>query len=159
MHSTETALLKVTNDIMMPADSGEYTVLVLLDLSASFDTVDHKIKIKRLQELVEMTGSVLEWFSSYLAGRSFSVLANHIMSETKDLSCGVPQGSVLGPILFLLYALPLGQLITQYNHISYHLYADDIQLYCTFKPTEFHKLSSLTNCLSNIKQWLTDSYL
>lgn len=119
-------------------------MLVLLDLSSAFDTIDHNIMINRLCDLAGMSGSVLKWFSSYLSGRSFSVYVNQIMSETAELSCGVPQGSVLGPILFLLYIFPLGQIISQFSDISYHLYADDIQLYCSFKETEFSKLSSLT---------------
>lgn len=152
MHSTETALLKVSNDIMMSADSGEYTVLVLLDLSSAFDTVNHQIMLNRLKDVVGMSGTVVKWFASYLSGRTFGVFINQIASESKDLLCGVPQGSVLGHILFLLYVLPLGQIIRQYSNISYHLYADDIQLYCFFKATELHKLASLTNCLASIKQ-------
>lgn len=120
-HSTETALLKIQSDIMMSADSKEYTVMVLLDLSSAFDNIDHNIMINRLRDLVGMSGSVLKWFSSYLSSRSFSVYVNQIMSETAELSCGVPQGSVLGPILFLLYIFPLGQIISQFSDISYHL--------------------------------------
>ncbi len=129
-----------------------YSALVNID-------VDHKIMINRLKDLVGMSGLVLEWFSSYLFGRGLSVFASQIMSETTRLSCGVPQGSVLGPILFLLYVLLLGQIIGQFNSISYHLYVDDIQLYCSFQSTEFDKLSSLFNCLTNVKRWLSDNYL
>uniref|UniRef100_A0A669E0K7 Reverse transcriptase domain-containing protein n=1 Tax=Oreochromis niloticus TaxID=8128 RepID=A0A669E0K7_ORENI len=159
LHSTETALLKVSSDILMAADSGEYTVLVLWDLSSAFDTVDHSIMINRLKDLFGITGVVLKWFQSYLSERSFTVCMNHVLSETSVLPSGVPQGSVLGPILFLLYILPLGQIIRRYNNISYHLYADDIQLYCSFKASEFYKLSCLNNCLSEIKQWLNDNFL
>ncbi|XP_039901842.1 uncharacterized protein LOC120742540 [Simochromis diagramma] len=159
LHSTETALLKVTNDIMMSANSGEYTVLVLLDLTSAFDTVNHTILINRLRDLVGMSGSVLDWFSSYISERSFSVSANQIMSESTELLCGVPQGSVLGPILFLIYILPLSQIIQQFPEVSYHLFADDIQLYYLFKPTEAHKLSNLIDCLTNIKQWLNNNCL
>jgi len=126
-HSTETALLKVSNDVLMAADSGQYTVLVLLDLTAAFDTVDHVIMIQHLQNDFGISGTVLEWFSSYFNGRTFSVLANGYQSESKTLSCGVPQGSVLGPILFLLL-FPLGRLISLFGNVSYHFYADDIQL-------------------------------
>uniref|UniRef100_A0A669E4F5 Reverse transcriptase domain-containing protein n=1 Tax=Oreochromis niloticus TaxID=8128 RepID=A0A669E4F5_ORENI len=158
-HSTETALLRVSSDILMAADSGEYTVLVLLDLSSAFDTVDHSIMINRLKNLFGITGVVLKWFISYLSERSFTVCMNHVTSESTVLPCGVPQGSVLGPILFLLYVFPLGQIIKRYKYISYHLYADDIQLYCSFKMSEFYKLSNLSNCLTEINKWLYDNFL
>lgn len=102
-HSTETALLRVSNDIMMSSDVGECSVLVLLDLSAAFDTVDHSILLERLRQWVGVPGSALDWFSSYLSDRSFSVSLGPYMSETAALSCGVPQGFVLGPILFAIY--------------------------------------------------------
>lgn len=133
--------------------------MVLLDLSSAFDTIDHQIMVNRLRDHVGMTGPVLDWFSSYLTGRTFSVSANHIMSESADLTCGVPQGSVLGPLLVLLYVLPLGKIIRQHRDVFYHLFADDNQLYCSFKPSETHKLSSLMNCFSQIKLWLNDNYL
>lgn len=129
-HSAETALVKVSSDILMSADSGKHTVLVLLDLTSAFDTIDHNIMLNKLQDLLGISRSVLKWFSSYLTGRSFRVFINQIMSDTVGLWSGVPQGSVLGPILFLLYILSLGQIISQFQDVSYHLYADDIQLYC-----------------------------
>jgi len=132
-HSTETALLKVSNDIMMAADSGQYSVLILLDLSSAFDTLDHNVLINRLRNETGFSGSVLNWFSSYLSDRSFCVSINNILSEMTPLSYGVPQGSVLGPILFLLYIRPLGEIIHGFKNVSYHFYADDIQLYCSFK--------------------------
>ena len=158
-HSTETALLKVSSDIMMSADSGKCTVLVLLDLSSAFDTIDHQILLRRLRDEVGLSGSVLRWFSSYLSGRSFSVAANQIRSESADLLCGVPQGSVLGPVLFLLYLIPLGKIIQRFTDVSYHIFADDIQLYCSFKPNELHKLDSLVHCLVEVKEWLSDNTL
>uniref|UniRef100_A0A8C8DX31 Reverse transcriptase domain-containing protein n=1 Tax=Oryzias sinensis TaxID=183150 RepID=A0A8C8DX31_9TELE len=158
-HSTETALLKVSSDILMSADSGKHTVLVLLDLASAFDTVDHQILLDRLRDLIGLSGSVLHWFSSYLSGRNFSVMANHQMSQSADLLYGVPQGSVLGPVLFLLYMIPLGRIIQDFSDVSYHLFADDIQLYCSFKPSETHKLDSLMNCLMQIKQWLCKNSL
>ncbi len=105
-HSTETALLKLSNDILMAADSGECTVLVLLDLSAAFDSVDHDIWINRLHNLAGLSGAVLKWFTSYLSGRSFNVYANQVVSDITEMSCGVPQGSVLGPILFFTVHVP-----------------------------------------------------
>uniref|UniRef100_A0A672F6E3 Reverse transcriptase domain-containing protein n=1 Tax=Salarias fasciatus TaxID=181472 RepID=A0A672F6E3_SALFA len=113
------------------ADSGRYTVMVIEDLSSAFDTVDHQILINRLQDLIGQSGPVLQWFSSYLAGRNFSVSVN-LRSEPANLQCGVPQGLVL--VLF--------------RDVSFHLFVDNLQLYCSFKPSESQKLSSLINCLS-----------
>lgn len=91
-------------------------VLVLLDLSAAFDTVDHSILAERLRQWVGVSGSAhpLTLLSSYLSDRSFSVCLGPYMSETVALSCGVPQGSVLGPLLFALYMLPLGHIISKF---------------------------------------------
>lgn len=142
-HSTETALLRVSNDILMAADGGKCSVLVLLDLSAAFDTGDHCTMIDRLKTTVGITGSALDWFSSYLSDRSFSVSVGTYMSDSAPLSCGVPQGSVLGPLLFSLYMLPLGKIIGSFGEISYHCYADDIQLYLSFSPDRLDKLAQL----------------
>uniref|UniRef100_A0A3Q3FJ67 Reverse transcriptase domain-containing protein n=1 Tax=Kryptolebias marmoratus TaxID=37003 RepID=A0A3Q3FJ67_KRYMA len=158
-HSTETALLKVFSDIMIAADTGKCSVLVLLDLSSAFDTVDHGILINRLQHLVGMSGCVLKWFTSYLVGRTFSVSVGNAVSDSAELLWGVPQGSVLGPVLFLLYLLPLSRVIQKFSEVSYHLYADDLQLYCSFKPSEPHKLRTLTSCLAEVTKWLTGNSL
>ena len=123
-HSTETALLKVKNDILMNMDMGHVTLLVLLDLSTAFDTVDHDILIHRLQSLLGLRGSVLQWFRSYLSGRSQQVTINGSLSKKFGLECGVPQGSYLGPLLFTIYASKLFSIIK--SHLpSAHSYADD----------------------------------
>ena len=106
-HSTETALVKVKNHILMNMDMGHLTLLVLLDLSAAFDTVDHDILIHTLQSLLGVRGSALQWLRSYLRGRSQQVTINGAQSKTFGLECGVPQGSCLGPLLFTFYASKL----------------------------------------------------
>ena len=109
-HSTETALIKVLNDIRINNDSGKISILVLLDLSAAFDTIDHQILIGRLSSWIGLSGSALDWFRSYLKNRDYFVNINNFQSERITLSSGVPQGSILGPLLFNLHMLPLCQI-------------------------------------------------
>ena len=157
-HSTETALVKVTNDLLIASDNGLLSVLVLLDLSAAFDTVDHQILLQRLEHLVGIKGAALKWFESYLSDRSQFVNANCTSSSHEKVKYGVPQGSVLGPILFTLYMLPLGKIIRKHN-IDFHCYADDTQLYLSMKPDGTDQLIKLQACLKDIKSWMTRNYL
>ena len=145
-HSTETALVKVTNDILMASDNGLVSVLVLLDLSAAFDTVDHNILLERLEYFVGIKGTALDWFKSYLSDRIQFVYVNDRSSTRSKVTCGVPQGSVLGPILFTLYMLPIGRVIRQHG-INFHCYADDTQLYLSINPDEANPLHRLQACL------------
>ncbi len=108
LHSMETALLKVSYDLLQVLDTGSYAVLVLLDLSVAFDTTDHSILLHRLEKLVGIQGVALQWLASYLKDRTFSVSIGKFSSSSAPLSCGVPQGSILGPLPFSLYMLPLG---------------------------------------------------
>ena len=101
-HSTETAVLKVLADILRALDTGDLAVLTLLDLSTAFDTVDHATLLRRLEVSYGLRGHVLGWFHSYLNGRIQYVRCGTASTVTV-LLCGVPQGSVLGPILFVLY--------------------------------------------------------
>ena len=157
-HSTETALVKVTNDILIASDKGLLSVLVLLDLSAAFDTIDHRILLQRLEHMVGIRGVALKWFESYLSDRSQFVNANNLSSMPGKVRYGVPQGSVLGPILFTLYMLPLGQIIRKHC-IHFHCYADDTQLYLSMKPDDANQLVRLQACLKDIKCWMTHNYL
>ena len=102
-HSTETALLRVVNDLLQASDDGYVSILSLLDLSAAFDTIDHVILSQRLSSTFGCTGTALGWFQSYLSNRTQSVFVNDIQSAPSNLKYGVPQGSVLGPILFTMY--------------------------------------------------------
>ena len=88
--------------------SGKCAILILLDLSSAFDLVDHTILLHRIEHQVGIQGSTLQWFASYLADRSFSVKTGNLSSSSAPITCGVPQGSILGPILITLYMLPLG---------------------------------------------------
>ena len=112
-HSTETALLRVVNDLLQASDDGYVSILSLLDLSAAFDTIDHVILSQRLSSTFGCTGIILSWFESYLSNRTQSVFVNDVQPAPSTLKHGVPQGSVLGPILFTMYTQPLGSVIQQ----------------------------------------------
>uniref|UniRef100_A0A3Q3R4Q7 Reverse transcriptase domain-containing protein n=1 Tax=Monopterus albus TaxID=43700 RepID=A0A3Q3R4Q7_MONAL len=157
-HSTETALVKVTNDLLLASDKGLVSILVLLDLSAAFDTTDHSILLQRLEHVIGIKGTALSWFKSYLSERFQFVHVNDECSTQTEVSHGVPQGSVLGPILFTLYMLPLGNIIRKHN-INFHCYADDTQLYLSMKPNESGQLVKLQACLKDIKAWMTCNFL
>ena len=130
-HSTETALLKIHSDILAPMDAGKVTALTLLDLSAAFDTIDHIILLKKLDDWFGVTGKALNWFKSYLTGRCQRIKIGDCLSSKADLKFGVPHGSVLGPLLFTLYTTPLSNMIFEHA-IPHHLYANDSQLYVSF---------------------------
>ena len=114
-HSTETALVKIHNNILSSMDDGRVTALTLLDLSAAFDTIDHAILLGRLGDWFGMGGKALDWFKSYLIGRSQRIKLGNCLSSKSDLCFGVPQGSVLGHLLFKLYTTPLGSLILEHG--------------------------------------------
>ena len=157
-HSTETALVKVTNDLLIASDEGLISVLVLLDLSAAFDTIDHHVLLQRLEHLIGIKGTVLNWFKSYLLDRSQFVHINGESSTCTIVSHGVPQGSVLGPILFTLYIIPIGDIIRKHS-INFHCYSDDTQLYLSLKPGETSGLTKLQACLKDIKNWMACNFL
>ena len=156
VHSTETALVRVSNDILMALDQRKAATLVLLDLSAAFDTFDHGLMRKRLSD-IGIKGRAHEWFSSYLQGRVQSVSIQGITSQSVPLKCGVPQGSVLGPFLFTQYTVPIGAICRRHG-VSYQLYADDTQLYVTFKVNDPEDLQSallrIEACISEIRAWM-----
>jgi len=133
-HLTETAVLKVLSDVLLAIDAGDLSALVLLDLSAAFDTVDHDILFRRLQTLYGLSGSVLLWVRSYLVPRYQSVRTGSTSSFPTLIMCGVPQRSVLGPILFLLFTADLIQLIQDHG-LRRHLFADDTQIYGFCRPS------------------------
>ncbi len=114
---------------------------------------DHNILISRMEQCVGIKGTVLEWFRSYLSGRGFSVGLGDFMSSSACFSCGVPQGSILGPILFSLYILPLGTILRKYN-VSFHCYADDTQLYLPLKQNHSDSIAPLLCFIEEIKAWM-----
>uniref|UniRef100_A0A3Q4I1K7 Reverse transcriptase domain-containing protein n=1 Tax=Neolamprologus brichardi TaxID=32507 RepID=A0A3Q4I1K7_NEOBR len=151
-HSTETALVKVVNDLLVNADNDRTLVLLLLDLSAAFDTVHPCMLLDRLEHFIGVTGNVLSWLSFYLSGRSPTVSFKNDLFEICAVEHGVPQGSVLGPLLFSLYLLPLGVLLRSFN-VTFPCYADDLQLYVPLTIGNCAEVSKLELCLSAIRGW------
>lgn len=156
-HSTETALLSVTEALKEARAAAKSSVLILLDLSAAFDTVNHRILLSTLSNM-GISGLALSWFESYLTGRSFSVSWLGQSSTSHHLTTGVPQGSVLGPLLFAIYTTSLGPIICSHG-FSYHCYADDTQLYLSFPPDDPSISARVSDCLSDIATWMKAHHL
>ncbi|KAI4902791.1 hypothetical protein NFI96_011169, partial [Prochilodus magdalenae] len=156
-HFTETALIAVTERLHAVRSAELSSVLILLDLSAAFDTVNHKILLSVLTDL-GITGTAWKWFEFYLEDRHYQVTWNGSMSAPCKLSTGVPQGSVLDPLLFSFYTLSLGEVITSHG-FSYHCYADDTQLMLSLPSSDTQVCRRISACLTDISSWMTAYHL
>lgn len=156
--STETALLRVTNDLMRNLDDGVTTVMVLLDYSAAFDTISHEKLFGNLQTWYGIHGGIITWLKSYLLNRVQFVDIKGSFSKKSPTICGVPQGSVLGPLLFTLYASRQINDIAHSFGCSVMIYADDTQIYSEILSAEFD-LERIQHCLQAIKTWSTNNCL
>jgi hypothetical protein len=158
-HSVETALLRIQNDLLLAMEKRQVSALILLDLSAAFDTIDHNILLTRLSSTFGICGSALQFLTSYISDRTQFVCIDSHSSDQVPLSTGVPQGSVLGPLLFTLYTTPISYLLTDLD-MSFHLYADDTQLYISFSPGDHPTtLSRLSATLDSLHAWLSSNRL
>ena len=161
-HSSETALLNVQNDILASLDSGHSTALLLLDLSAAFDTIDHSILTHRLQHWFGISYSTLNLLSSFPSDRFQTII---IIPASKSnlvlLEYDVPQGSVLGPQLYSLYTTPLHSIISKYPGLRCHFYADDTQiLYLSFSnELASSAFTSIETCIKDIFSWMIGNKL
>ena len=158
-YSCETALLRVYNDIVTTVGKGNGSFLVLLDLSAAFDTIDHDNLFYILEKYVGIGGSALRLIRTYFNDRTKRVQIHGIMSDFASLLCGVPQGSVLGPMQLCSYLLPLGAIL-RHHIIGCHIYADDTQLYISFKCKDpLESLTKLNMCISDFRVWMINNKL
>jgi hypothetical protein len=147
------------NDIIRAIDRGEVTALVLLDLSAAFDTVDHCTLLDVLHRRFAVEGIPLLWFNSYLTNRSQSFSVDGVQSKSIRVDCSVPQGSVLGPLEFISYTEDVVEVFTR-NLVSHHLFADDKQLYRSGKISEIGNIRhQLCRCITDIRDWCSSRRL
>jgi Reverse transcriptase (RNA-dependent DNA polymerase)/Endonuclease-reverse transcriptase len=149
-YSTETAIVRLLNDVYSAADNGSRSLLLLLDLSAAFDCINHDTLLRRLENTFGITGNVLLWLRSYVNNRSQSVRVGGETSIAMQCESGVPQGSVLGPLLFTLYVSPAANVISRYavNHLQY---ADDTQLYIALRNDA--ALTAVSECFNELHWW------
>ena len=160
-HSTETALIKVQNDILSALDAGSSAILLMLDLSAAFDTIDHDILLARLCDGYGITGNALDRFRCYLISRIQRVVIEDSVSGDQELDLGVPQGSVLGPRIYCMYTKPVSDIIQRHG-LSHHSYADDTQLYMTMDHSNNDwrdGLARIEMCVSEIREWINQNML
>ncbi|KAI5725142.1 hypothetical protein M8J77_011487 [Diaphorina citri] len=155
-HSTATALVKVTDDIRLALDTRKVTVLVLLDMSKAFDSVDFDVLLAMLGRM-RFSSSALSWIESYLRGRRQRVKQHGQVSDWKDISSGVPQGSVAGPLLFSLYISGIQHV---FQFCKYHTYADDIQIYVHCLPEKLAETIQMLNGeLAKFQDWARKLFL
>ena len=159
-HSTETALLRIKNDIDAALDRKSMVILVMLDLSSAFDTIEHEVLLTRLEHTFGITDKALAWLRSYLSERHQNVVVDSTMSADYVLQCGVPQGSVLGPVLYCMYTRPVCDIVARHG-MQYHCYADDIQIYATVGRDQCiaAALLKIEACVVEVADWMVRNQL
>ena len=152
-YSTETALLATQDMLWSAHEQGFVSALILTDLSAAFDTVDHRVLLRRLKTCFSIKGPALSWFQSYLSERSFRVSHNGATSSHRLIDCGVPQGSVLGPLLFSCYVSPIRDVISKIHGVVHISYADDLQVIVSARSSAACQLIA-SHSVEIIRSWL-----
>ena len=157
--STETALTKFYNDLARASDVGDISIVIFLDLSAAFDTVDYNILLSRLDARFGLNDIVLDWFRAYLNGRYQMVSIDGMRSRSSHLDFGVPQGSILGPILYSMYTTPISDIIVEYG-LKHQIFADDTTVYISLTVTDLTlNINRLDQCLLHLQDWFSSNFL
>ena len=146
-HFTGSCLTFLNDKILQGFDSGLYTGMILIDLQKAFDTINHNILLEKMS-LMGFSEKAIGWFKSYLSNRTFKVTIDKIFSSNGNLTCGVPQGSILGPLLFLLYVNDMSQAVSS----DLYLYADDSCLVYQHKDVKVIE-QQLNKDFSNLCDW------
>src|SRR5664279_4512763 len=146
------------DDILSDIDGGSVVALMSLDISAAFDAVDHNILVQRLENEFGVNGLCRDWIASYLTGHTSTVHVGSSTSSVTTAQYGVPQGLVLGPILYTVYVASVGRLISSFG-VGYHQYADDTQLYTKLSNEPSTGLNKLQQCVSSLQHWFWSSGL
>ena len=148
----------MVSDVLLAADQGDVTPLGLLDLSAAFDMVDHEILINCLQIPFGIRGNVLSWILSFISQWTQIVSFNGKQSNKSAVVCGIPQGSILGLMLFLLYTADVIEIAHRHG-ITPHSYADDMQL-SIHTPTSscVTQIQCMTACIEDLERWMSSNH-
>ena len=145
--------------MVLAIDNGEVGALVLLDMSAAFDTIDHDIMLDVLRRRFNVQDAALDWFASYFADRTQVVVSGTDSSSVRELKVGAPQGSVLGPRSFIIYAEDVTDIFQRYR-VRHHIFADDMQGTRHAKPSQVGEVvSELGSCVSSVNDWCTSKRL
>ena len=142
--------LRIKNDIAETLDKKCTTILVMLHLSAAFDSIVHELLMTRLEQSFGITDKALAWLRSYISDMNQKVVVGSAESGGSVVTCGVPQGSVLGPILYYIYTKPIGRIITRHD-MNHHCYADDLQIYLAVDRDE-----SIVTALAKVELCVTE---
>ena len=159
-HSTETALLKVQNDILLSLDQGKFVALVMVDVSAAFDTVEHHSLLARFRHDFGLRGKALQWMQSYISDRKQKVAINSAYSRVINIDYGFAQGATLAGLCFNCYSKPLNDIADNFKSVNQHSYADDSQTYTAFTcKNKEDAMGTLQKCLNETRKWMIINHL